>query len=598
MATGFIVTLALQFPEGQGGDDFGVKILEVPSVDVERIVLLKDPNHFEVLASIAFSAELIPRLDETRPLFRARETIKHLASVGTLPAATIVTDIISCDWRSSDLPYLSGDEAAELWPQGGKRPPVLWWDLCRYMTGKSADRVADPWRISDFYEIPKNRILWRRPTKLDSFRVEYSEAHIILRASNGDKLFSRSALPFGWFEELTSRGECLAVTSFDSYPSDPKSVWLRKSAQREQARGGKVLAIRRQAPPDADHIEGCTFIKPRTYDDSIRRQVYLDSNILIDLENWFYGARSSPKDKSRLKNILLALAGDDLIPGLAIEETSRTRLAEQQNLQRKTRSIHAVQTVMYWLPEQIEAEFDQAAPAVTRFPLRDHQISLSVDGSARDDGSIFPYFQAPTYAILLRLHQLLKPRFSGPHDRISRFRKLVGWIDHELFVGKPLALKVAINAFFGCEDGSDYVQRLLKPDSRDPVHAAWTAMWDLTFLQTLDYGNSFDPSAFNPCLVTRDQAIIPLHRSCAPAGSMRTEGKPSSAYMAKLDIGRRWKVYESEIVEILEGHENNQRNRIVERLAGGGDLEEKIGRTRLIALALEEEIERTRPSRA
>ncbi|WP_131803763.1 hypothetical protein [Pseudofrankia sp. BMG5.36] len=602
MAAGHTVTLALRFPGladlppnlGVTSEELGVTHyysageLADPTLGIERIMLLRIPEVLEILAFIVFSDNAFPQDDRVEPIYNARAAVQKLIADGTLPSVTKIIDIPSVRWKGDSDPDVGGDNL--FWTRKGKFPPVLWWDAFRYMIGRPPSGATEWTGITKILTLPRNRILWRQATEVHGLRLEYSDAHVILRANNGDKVFSHTDPPSEWVRDLRRHSECLVVTGRSTRPREPVSQWLRKGAQEERVVGGLVRAVPYAVPPDVGDIEGCTFIPSKNYRPSLRRQIYLDSNVLIDGENWFYQDNLPLKSSVRLKNTLLSIAGDDIIPGVAIEETCRSRLAESPDTERVHRAGHAWRVISYWPPEQIEAEFAEHQPAATRYPLGAYESPRDWSGGTRSDLSLFTLMQAPGYAILLKLRILLASKFSGPQDRLARFRKLVRWIDTDLMVGSPLEFKVALNAFFGCSGEHDYVQRLLKIGTSDAVHATWTAMWDLTFLRFLDYGASIDELNFNPCLITRDRALLPLRQTCEPVTRPDSVSGPIAPYMLKLDISPRWKSIEPQIMEILEEHASNQRDRVTSRRQSVGDHDPTI-RGRRLALQLESELE-------
>ncbi|OHV61340.1 hypothetical protein [Pseudofrankia sp. BMG5.36] len=511
-------------------------------------------------------------------IYHVQSTVRKLTESGDLPPATRLVDLSLGD----TAPRIPRSDLAVFAPRKGKFPAALWCDSFLYYFGRHA-RTDSEWKsYVQQIGLPFNRIVWRKATKVSDSTLEYSHTHVTWRASNGDKLLSLTNPPARMVQGLRRHGNCLIVSSRSQRPvSREIEAWLRTMARDDQVAGGSVRAIESSAPPDVRTLDGCSFIASTGFDDTLRRRILVDSNILVDLDRWFYRNQLPEGDRMRLQKILLAIAGDDIIPGLAIYETCSQRLGGPRDLEGALRLGHASRVVASWAPDQILEEFTNPTPAEARHPLQRPEQDSDDPLDESSTSSFYELMQAPVYAALIKIQLLLLRGFSGPDDRVSRFQKFIDWMDSELDIVEPLTTKIALNAFFGSSDDPNYVQRLLKPGKGDIVHATWGAMWDLSFLRFLAIGGTGDPTLNNNlALVTCDRALIPLHQTCGQLSQV------DPGYIIKIDISPRWDPIRGRVEGILSSLQERRYRRNQSSL----DIGERLVRAATIAFRLEQEL--------
>jgi hypothetical protein len=208
--------------------------------------------------------------------------------------------------------------------------------------------------------------------------------------------------------------------------------------------------------------------------------VLLDTNVLIDMERFFYS--SIPTDLRRdLHMLLLALSDKEVLPGLALQESSRSRLTASVDYTKVARSQYAFRIMSRWSPEELVRMFARDRPPAELYPS---PPALKPSEFHTEGGLLFDLMQIGGLVALLKV-QTLTPHsrsFAGPDERIAALRKFANWTTDFLKFVMPHEFQIAHDWFVGPPDRRAYVQRLLRFGRKDAIKATWTAVWDLLFL--------------------------------------------------------------------------------------------------------------------
>jgi hypothetical protein len=325
--------------------------------------------------------------------------------------------------------------------------------------------------------------------------------------------------------------------------------------------------------------------------------VMLDTNVLIDMERFFYS--SIPAESRRdLHMLLLALLEKDVLPGLALAESCRTRLMGPLDYAKAARSQHAFRIMSRWSAEELVRMFERNRPPAELYPS---PPPLDPNEFTSNGGMILDLFQIGGLTALLKI-QTLTPSgrgFAGPDERLAALRKFARWVIDSLEFVMPHEFQLAHDWFVGPPNRRTYVQRLLRFGRKDAINATWAAVWDLTFLKFVDSVPLMDPSFGNQIVVTKDLGLSELRRYCYSSGMELIDGDPEAprvfgpTYATSIAVDPRWAYREDEITEIWAEVARGQMLRIAE--AGENaiiGMEEKINRWRREAQHYEDELRR------
>jgi hypothetical protein len=325
--------------------------------------------------------------------------------------------------------------------------------------------------------------------------------------------------------------------------------------------------------------------------------VLLDTNVLIDMERFFYS--SIPTELRRdLHMLLLALSDKEVLPGLALLESSRSRLTAPVDYTKVARSQYAFRIMSRWSPEELVKMFARDKPPAELYPS---PPALKPGEFHTDGGLMFDLMQIGGLVALLKV-QTLTPHsrsFAGPDERIAALRKFAHWATDFLKFVMPHEFQIAHDWFVGPPDRRAYVQRLLRFGHKDTIKATWTAVWDLLFLKWVDSVSLMDPSFGNPIVVTKDKGLRTLRQYCFSSGAEWQAGHPDAPvrygpmYVSSRPVDPRWANRQREIVEIwmqLSHAQMLRREYSTETLID--EERERIKRWRQEALRFEDELQR------
>jgi hypothetical protein len=325
--------------------------------------------------------------------------------------------------------------------------------------------------------------------------------------------------------------------------------------------------------------------------------VLLDTNVLIDMERFFYS--SIPTELRRdLHMLLLALSDKEVLPGLALLESSRGRLTAPVDYTKIARSQYAFRIMSRWSPEELVKMFARDRPPADLYPS---PPALKPSELHTGGGLMFDLMQIGGLVALLKV-QTLTPHnrsFAGPDERLAALRKFANWATNFLKFVMPHEFQIAHDWFVGPPDRRTYVQRLLRFGHKDAIRATWAAVWDLLFLKYVDSVSLMDPSFGSPIMVTKDRGLSTLRQYCFSSGVELEDWHPDEPvrygpmYVSSISVDPRWANRQSEIVETwmqlshaqLLRHEQGSETLIDEE-------RERVKRWRQEALRFENELQK------
>jgi hypothetical protein len=168
----------------------------------------------------------------------------------------------------------------------------------------------------------------------------------------------------------------------------------------------------------------------------------LDSNVLIDMERFFYS--SIPAESRRdLHMLLLALSEKDVLPGLALAESCRSRLMGPLDYAKAARAQHAFRIMSRWSADELVRIFGTDRAPAELYPS---PPSLDRNEFTSDGGMILDLFQIGGLAALLKIQTLTPhgPSFAGPDERLAALKKFGRWAVDSLEFVMPHGLQFGI----------------------------------------------------------------------------------------------------------------------------------------------------------
>lgn len=293
------------------------------------------------------------------------------------------------------------------------------------------------------------------------------------------------------------------------------------------------------------------------------RRVVLDTNVAVDIEDFYYGAPRIESRRSDLCELLLELAGrtrshyeaPDITFGFAISEACWRRGVGPDH-GREKRMRRSLEVVTGWTKEEIKKNFNNRHPPANRDNRlkRGSLTSRKVRNPAE--------FLAARYGSLLYLAHLDQTRHKwkskGP---LWALDDLVNWMTYELGVRSIYEMQLALDLLLGKEERRNGARRMLKLGGREApdllADRAWNAAWDIQFLsltESMTYGlaGSGEVPWRETRLVTRnlDPGFLRMHaqmESIADAGRGRSPG-------IELDWSNHQSVDNDSVRRILDGH--------------------------------------------
>lgn len=334
------------------------------------------------------------------------------------------------------------------------------------------------------------------------------------------------------------------------------------------------------------------------------KSVLLDTNVLVDIERFFYSG--IPADLRRdLHNLLLALSASNklLMPGPALYESYRGRLSGPVDQTKLARSQYALHIVTNWNYEEFVTMFSRVGPPAELYPPAPSGPPAewaSEWSEFEGEGVLFDLMQIGGLAALLKV-QTLTPfgrGFAGPEERLAAFRSFVEWATSSLQFMPPHEFQIAHDWFVGLPSRRTYVQRLLKFGHKDALRATWGAVWDLFLLKLIDSVSPMDSAFEGAVVVTRDRGLRALRQYCFPTSMEVVNADPDrpewygGLYATSIAVDPRLASRQEEIVRIWAEASTAQLSRIRQYVTAEstGEMENMLEYWRQEALALENQL--------
>jgi hypothetical protein len=240
----------------------------------------------------------------------------------------------------------------------------------------------------------------------------------------------------------------------------------------------------------------------------------LDTNVVIDMSNFYFGRSDSPELRADLHALLRTFPDArfgtkvDMNYGFATTEGAWKRGVGHDRADHR-RLVHAASTMVEWTLSDVKKNFANRHPPVSR----DRSWPSNV-GLAPADDAVNPAVVMPSYGCLLYLCHLDRTRAiwraRGPLYALTTY---LDWMTEELGAVDGYVLQLVLDLLFGSDERMNGVRRLLKLGGREEpdllADRCWNAAWDLLFLKTTE-GTTFGlgvmakrPRA-NTALVTRN----------------------------------------------------------------------------------------------
>ncbi|MCL2422664.1 MAG: hypothetical protein FWD11_02030 [Micrococcales bacterium] len=238
-------------------------------------------------------------------------------------------------------------------------------------------------------------------------------------------------------------------------------------------------------------------------------QIVLDTNVLIDMRDFYFGEGRTPPE---LKDLLLEFPWrasrnvTDIRYGWAVAEASWVRGSGIDPVMRR-RLVYAADQVLSWDTDRIIKEFSERRPPVAR-----DKVWPRVPFEDAGDGADPRLFLLTYYGSLLYLLSLEKElRANKPKDRLGAIGQYVDWTTNQLGVRSSYPLNLACMLLAGDGASQDIVRKIFKfKDSASPEEwseKAWNVAWDILMVslaEGLSYGLLTPDMSRKTVLVTRD----------------------------------------------------------------------------------------------
>lgn len=227
------------------------------------------------------------------------------------------------------------------------------------------------------------------------------------------------------------------------------------------------------------------------------KRVMLDTNVVSDFTNFYFGAKRV--DKESLQRLLLMFPKTsfgmhqvDVNFSLAVKETLWGRLGEltsyRQNRARAMR--HAMRVMVEWTPDEVNDWFSRRRPPVDR----DKSWPSPVDAADADRGLHPLPMLIIAYGHLLYMSHLARAQKRWRNNNKGKawpVRELRAWAKDTLGLVGGYELGLAVSLFLDRGEPQDSVRKLLKlgnaqlsPD--EVADNAWNAAWDVWFVRHAD----------------------------------------------------------------------------------------------------------------
>jgi hypothetical protein len=344
------------------------------------------------------------------------------------------------------------------------------------------------------------------------------------------------------------------------------AVLIRCGAGRH-TRCGRGLAResagRRGCKRRGAFVAGYQVVKPVEGLDDPARRVVLDTNVAIDIEDFYYGRARVRSRVDELREVLHGLSAPmrttssvpDVNYAWAVLEacTSRTSGVDVNHERRMRR---ALQVVLGWTQEEIARNFSNRHPPANRDRLLKKGLPIGVyeESDARPGQMLIA-----RYGALLFLSHIDRSR-SGRrnHKPLESLKAFVDWMTFDLGVRGVYETQLALDLLIGDRDRKNGARRLLKlSGAEDPetlANRAWNAAWDLEFLSLTErwsFGleGSVMADQVMTHLLTRnlDPGFIRMHSAMVKINRSAWGSFPSLS----LDWGERPEADEAELKAIL-----------------------------------------------
>jgi hypothetical protein len=244
----------------------------------------------------------------------------------------------------------------------------------------------------------------------------------------------------------------------------------------------------------------------------------LDADVVIDVERHYFSENAVKPQPSALRDLLLNLAYQDVLPGMALGQLMHpTRTST--DYPSAIRAMEAADTVLGWSREQIARSFADPRPAADPWTPQEELVQMDARSSS---------LHVVYYAGLLKMRQLWSPSHTLA-DRLAAFRTFMDWVRTDLRVSAGYLNQLAFNAWLGRDDAFSQAAGLIKFRERRVDQKAldllWGTAWDLFLLGSQEMAPNPVTDLRDPILVTADAAIVELRNFIRPIGTATWAGE-------------------------------------------------------------------------
>lgn len=243
----------------------------------------------------------------------------------------------------------------------------------------------------------------------------------------------------------------------------------------------------------------------------------LDTNVVINLERFYYTPHKMDLKKKQavIEFLINNRRKDKVIAFGVMEATWDFKKACYDELKRKKIDC-AIGELFKWNRKQILKHSEsEGNPSALNTTINDSRIDSLIFGEV-------PHlFRISSYALILKLKLLNRKKQKG--RELSLLKEFVRFMIEDIGLIHAIELNMAYDYLLGSSTRSEYVQKILKFNSKNELFTTWNACWDLSFLRFLQ--QSYVSRWFyikNPKLVTADDALITLCRYCSLIGHLTT----------------------------------------------------------------------------
>ncbi|WP_104092084.1 hypothetical protein [Arthrobacter sp. GMC3] len=295
-----------------------------------------------------------------------------------------------------------------------------------------------------------------------------------------------------------------------------------------------------------------TLVGPSADDDWTPEQIILDTNVLIDIRNFYFGEGRVPAE---LKDLLLEFPYTarrrfvEINYGWATIEASWVRGTGVDLVQRR-RLVYAAEQVLWWDRKQIIKQFEEyRRPPVAR-DRKWGRVPLENEADQPDPRiMLISHYGSLLYLLSLE-KQRARRKSKGPLWAIQQY---ITWVTDVFGVRDSYTLNLATMLLAGDGESQNAVRRILKfKDTATPEEMsriAWNVAWDIAMTslgEGITYGLLSGARKKKTVLVTYDadptllrlgtelKAVIDTGNGVMPFSRMRSSLKVSHTDLQKI----------------------------------------------------------------